>query len=194
VWEFATLSFPDDWHLALNLTRRVNLAASFPTLRQPAWTCADRFGPTAEPAIGVGHLRPSGEASQPGHHAPAGTLSPNPARTLLRFGRVRPTSARSASRLSVGDRWPCATGLASYPSSCVHHLKRTTPFSVPPAARILSRLRGHRRFARRLPLGSLNPRRPVSLFTRRLRHRKDAAASIQFVQNRWMADHHTGSQ
>jgi hypothetical protein len=92
------------------------------------------------------HLRPSGEASQPGLRAPAGTLTPNPARTLLRFGCVRSTSARSASRLSVGDRWPCATGLASYPSSCVHHLNRTTPFSVPPAARILSRLRGHRRF------------------------------------------------
>jgi len=92
------------------------------------------------------HLRPSGEASQPGHHAPAGTLTPNPVRTLLRFGCVRSTSARSASRLSVDDRWPCATGLASYPSSCIHHLNRTTPFSVPPVARILSRLRGHRRF------------------------------------------------
>jgi hypothetical protein len=170
------------------------LAASFPTLRLPAWTCADRFRPRSGACHRCFHLRPSGEASQPGLRAPAGTLTPNPARTLLRFGCVRSTSARSASRLSVGDRWPCATGLASYPSSCIHHLNRTTPFSVPPVARILSRLRGHRRVSRRLPLGSLNPRRPASLFTRRLRHRKDSAASIQFVQNRWMADHHTGSQ
>ena len=93
------------------------------------------------------HLRPSGEASQPGLHAPAGTLPPNPGRMLLRFGCIRSTSARSASRLSVSDRWPCATGLASYPSSCILHLNRTTPFSEPPVARILSRLRGHRRFS-----------------------------------------------
>ena len=43
------------------------------------------------------------------------------------------------------DRLPCATGLASYPSSCVLCLRRTRPFSVPPAARILLPLRGHRR-------------------------------------------------
>jgi hypothetical protein len=39
-------------------------------------------------------------------------------------------------------------------SSC---LSRTTPFSTPPVIRILSRFRGHR-LARRLPIGSLNPR------------------------------------
>jgi hypothetical protein len=146
VWELATLSFPDDWHLAPIFTRRVTLAASFPTLRLSAWTCAERFRPRSGTCLRCFHRRLSGEASQPGLHAPAGALPPNPVRMLLRFGCIRSTSARSASRLSVSDRWPCATGLASYPSSCIHHLNRTTPFSEPPVTRILSRLRGHRRF------------------------------------------------
>ena len=52
-WEFATLSFPDHWHLAPNFTRRVSLAVSFPTLRRTAWTIASRSGPATEPAIGI---------------------------------------------------------------------------------------------------------------------------------------------
>jgi hypothetical protein len=50
VWEFATLSFPDHWHLAPNFTRRVSLAVSFPTLRWSAWTIASLFDSAAEPA------------------------------------------------------------------------------------------------------------------------------------------------
>ena len=140
------------------------------------------------------HLRPSGEASQPGLHAPAGTLPPNPARILMRFARIRSTSARSASRLSVSDRWPCATGLVSYPSSCFFFSHSDDPVFGASRCSDLITLPRSSPFCRRLPVGAFNPRQSVSFFPSRLRHRQVAAASIQFVQNRWMADHHTGSQ
>jgi hypothetical protein len=60
--------------------------------------------------------------------------------------RLFSSCKRSASDLSVADRWPFATGLVSYPSSYILVLRRTIPFWEPPAFRILLPLRGHRRF------------------------------------------------
>jgi hypothetical protein len=153
------------------------------------------FGSRSEAGLRRFRLRLSGEASQPGLCAPAGALPPDLARTLLRCGCIRPISARSASPLSVGDRWPCATGLASYPSSCVFIPCGRHPFRcLPPGSDLIAFPWSSPGFSsRRLPFGSLNPRRPVSLFTLRLRHRTVAAAFV-LVQHRWMADHHTGSQ
>jgi hypothetical protein len=66
-WEFATLSFPKHWHLALSFTRRVSLGCQFPDATPIRTDVADRFGPAAEPATaGFTPLRGLlGEASGP---------------------------------------------------------------------------------------------------------------------------------
>jgi len=157
--------------------------------------CRSVSAPAAEPAFGVSASGLSGEASQPGLRAPAGALPPDPVRMPLRYGFIRSTSARSASPLSVDDRWPCATGLASYPSSCVLISLGRHPFRCLPHGSdlVAAPWSSPDSSSRRLPSGSLNPRRPVSFFPFRLRHRLVAAACV-LVQHRWMADHHTGSQ
>jgi hypothetical protein len=57
---------------------------------------------------------------------------PNPVWARLRIGRAR-TCFRRDGIPPKRDRWPYATGLTSYPSSCVFLLKRATLFSRPPA-------------------------------------------------------------
>jgi hypothetical protein len=76
-------------------------------------------------------------------HLPA--RPPGPGSDAVENGCIRSTDRKVGIGPSGPDRWPCATGLASYPSSCVSFLVRTTPFSAPPAIRILLRFRGHRR-------------------------------------------------
>jgi hypothetical protein len=121
------------------------LAASFPTLRLPAWTCADRSGPAAEPAFGVSTSGFSGEASQPGTRVPAGALLPNPVRTPLRsvVSGPLPQGRHRASRSAIVGLAPRVLSLI--PQVAFSSLNRTTPFSVPPAARILLPFRGHHR-------------------------------------------------
>jgi len=63
---------------------------------------------------------------------PAGGRPSNPALARLRTGRAR-TCFRRDGIPPERDRWPCATGLASYPSSCVFFLERAIVFSRPPA-------------------------------------------------------------
>lgn len=107
------------------------LAASFPTLRSPAWTLQTDSGPAAEPASGVATFGFSGEASRPGLSTPAGALPPNPVRILLRFGRIRSFTARSASRFrEIVGLAPRVLPLT--PQVAFFHLIRTTPFSTPP--------------------------------------------------------------
>jgi len=138
VWELATFSFPDHWHLAPSFTRRVSLAVSFPTLRWFAWTLAIHFGPAAEPASNVSTA-----------DVRVRLLSPEFTHLPVRFARTRfrcvweRVHLRHFRKVGTGllfaghGRWPRATGLVSYPSSCVFLLSWTTPFSVPPAVRIL---------------------------------------------------------
>jgi hypothetical protein len=89
-------------------------------------------------------------------------------------------SARSAPPLSVNGRWPRATGLASYPSSCVLISFGRRPFRrLPLVSDLIAFPRSSPGLSsRRLPFGSLNPRRPVSLFPSRLRHRQVSAAFL----------------
>jgi hypothetical protein len=151
------------------------LAASFPTLRQTAWTCAVRSGPAAEPASGVSTSGLSGEASQPGSCAPAGTLPPNPAGTLLRSvasgplpqGRHRMFQSRSFALRHGSCLLPLKLRSLSQADEAVFGPSRCSDLIASPWSSPASR---------RLPLGSLNPRRSPSLFTCRLRHRQDSAA------------------
>jgi hypothetical protein len=175
------------------VTRRVMLAASFPTLRLPAWTCADRFRPRSGACHRCFHLKPSGEASQPGLRVPAGTFPPDPVRTLLRFvvsgplpqgrhrafrsaivglaPRVLPLIPQVAFHFSAGrPRFRCLPMLGSY---CVSVVIAGLPA---PPSRIT-----HSATARiPFPLPVATP--------------EGFSGFYQFVQNRWMADHHTGSQ
>jgi len=149
---------------------------------------ADRFRPRSGACFRCRHLRLSGEASQPGFHAPAGALLPDPARTPLRFGCIRPSTARSASRFRgiVG----LAPRVLPLTPQVAFHLIRTTPFATPPVRFgsycALAVIPGP--FSRSLPLGTLNPRMSVSFFPTRLRHRAVAAAIFRFVQNRRITD------
>jgi len=153
------------------------LAASFPTLRLTAWTCADRSGPAAEPAFGVSTSGFSGEASQPGTRAPAGTLPPNPVRTPLRSvasgplpqGRHRMLRSRSFALRHGSCLLPLKLRSSSQADEAVFGPSRCSDLIASPWSSPVSR---------RLPLGSLNPRRSPSLFTRRLRHQRDSAASF----------------
>jgi hypothetical protein len=89
-------------------------------------------------------------------------------------------SARSAPPLSVNGRWPCATGLASYPSSCLSISFGRHPFRCLPLGSdlIAAAWSSPGLSSRRLPLAALNPRRPGSLFPSRLRHRQVSAAVL----------------
>jgi hypothetical protein len=127
----------------------------------------------------------------PVFHAPAGALPPNPVRMHLRT--MHPIHFRKVGIGPFGlDRLPCATGLVSYPSSCL-------PFS-----------RGRRRF-RCLPLlGSYRasaviaglpapPNRSTqSALTPPLFHLPAATPErfdgSLFVPNRRELNQHTGSQ
>jgi hypothetical protein len=100
------------------------------------------FRPRSGACQGCFHLRPSGEASQPGLRAPAGTLAPDPARTLLRLvvsgplpqgrhrefwstivglaPRVLPLTPQVAFIISIGrPRFRCLPLLGSYHVSVV---------------------------------------------------------------------------
>jgi hypothetical protein len=67
----------------------------------PARTIANRFGPAAEPAVGVATADLSGETSQLAVHTPAGALPPNPARTHLRTSASGPLPQGRHRILSV---------------------------------------------------------------------------------------------
>jgi hypothetical protein len=127
---------------------------------------------------GVSTFRPSGEASQPGLHAPAGALSPNQARTLLRFGRIRSIFPQGRHRAFRSAAVGLAPRVLPLTPQVAFHLFQTTPFAVPPVSSdLIAHPWSSPGFSsRRLPLGSLIPRRPVSLFPSRLRHRQVAAA------------------
>jgi len=146
------------------------------------------------------HRRLLGETSQPEFHTLASVLHPDPVRMLLRTsasspipqGRHRDPDAPDTEKLGC-DRLPCATGLVSYPSSCVFLLLRTTPlFGASRCSDLIASPRSSPAF-RRLLIGSLNPRQSISLFSFRLRRRFNSIAML-FVQNHQMVDHHTGSQ
>jgi hypothetical protein len=169
------------------------LAASFPTLRLPAWTCADRSGPAAEPAFGVSTSGFSGEASQPGTRVPAGALLPNPVRTPLR-------SVVSGPLPQGRHRMFPSRSFALRHGSCLLPLK------------LRSFVSGGRGRFRSLPLlGSYRVSvviagfpAPSSRITQSatvliLFHLPVATPAgfggfVLFVQNRRMVDHHTGSQ
>ena len=92
------------------------------------------------------HLRPSGEASQPGLHAPAGTLPPNPVRILLRFGRIRsilPQGRHRAFRSSVVG--PAPRVLSLTPQAAFPSQSDDTLFGASRWFRRLSCFRGHHR-------------------------------------------------
>jgi len=158
-------------------------AASFPTLRRSAWTIAGPFRPRSGAGPRCRHQGRSGEASQPGSRAPAGTRSPNPDRSASEMRCIRSTR-RKVGIPPLRDRWPCATGLASYPSSCLFVLRRTAipDFSPgPPARWILLRGRGQRRPFRRLPLSVSRTAQSATIascFASRLRDRIAMAALI----------------
>jgi hypothetical protein len=105
---------------------------------------ADQFRPRSGACFRCFHLRLSGETSQLGLHAPAGAFPPNPVRIFLRFRYIRPFS-RKVGIPHSRDRWPCATGLASYPSSCLPSHPDDTLFGASRSIRILLHLRSHRR-------------------------------------------------
>jgi hypothetical protein len=105
---------------------------------------ADRFRPRSGACFRCFHLLLSGETSQLGLHAPAGALPPNPDRIPLRFGCIQ-TFSRKVGTPHSRDRWPCATGLASYPSSCLSSHPDDVLFDASRPIRILLRLRSHRR-------------------------------------------------
>lgn len=93
-------------------------------------------------------------------------------RMLLRMSASLTTSARSASatgckQLEVTDRWPRATGLVSYPSSCLSLLAWTTPLLLGRASQ-RSDLIASPCFppaSRRLHNGPLNPRCSIPPFS-----------------------------
>jgi hypothetical protein len=91
------------------------------------------------------------------------------------------------------DRLPCATGLASYPISYVFFLTRTiTLFGASRSSDLIAIPRSSLAF-QRLLIGSLNPRQSVP-FSRSGCDTGPIRRLILFVQNRRIADHHTGSQ
>jgi hypothetical protein len=108
--------------------------------------CSPVPAPAAEPALGVSASGLSGEASQPGLHAPAGALPPDPVRMLLRFGCIRSLLPRGRHRLfrsaivGLAPRVLPLTPQAAFSSRSDDAL---CDASRP--VRILSRLRGHHR-------------------------------------------------
>jgi hypothetical protein len=120
------------------------LAVSFPTLRWSAWTIASRSDSAAEPALGVatGDVRVRLLSSV--FHTPAGALPPNPVRMRLRTNAFDPLP-QGRHRTIRSRSFALRHGSCLLPLKLPSYLRRTTPFSVPPAIRILLRLRGHRR-------------------------------------------------
>lgn len=134
------------------------------------------FGPVAEPAHGVTTTDFSGEASQPGTRTPAGVLFPDPVRTTLSIAPSVPFP-QGRHRSSRTGRWPRATGLASYPSCCICHLRRTRPFSAPPARSDLIAFLQSPPASRCLPQVAQSAA-IRSFFPSRLRHRYVLAAVV----------------
>jgi hypothetical protein len=92
---------------------------------------ADRFRPRSGACFRCFHLPLSGETSQPGLRAPASALSPDPARILLRFGRIRSFSRKVGTAL-FGRR-----SLALRHGSCLLPLKlHSIPFGRHPFRRL----------------------------------------------------------
>jgi hypothetical protein len=91
-------------------------------------------------------LRLSGEASQPGLRAPAGTLPPDPVRMVLRFGPIRSLYPRGRHRpfrstvVGLAPRVLPLNPQVAFPSR-----SDDTLFDASRSVRILLRLRGHRR-------------------------------------------------
>jgi hypothetical protein len=140
------------------------------------------------------HHRRSGETSQPGIHTPAGALRPDPVRMRSENECIVAFSARSASDVSGHDRWPHATGLVSYPSSCVFSLssRRSRFGDLPPIGSycVSAVIAGLPAPSHRIAQ-SATVHFPFSLSG------CDAGLMqrpVLFVQNRRIADHHTGSQ
>jgi hypothetical protein len=140
------------------------------------------------------HRRLSGETSQPGIHTLASALRPDPVQMRLRTSASSPLPQ---GRHRTAIRW--SRSLASRHGSCLLSLKLRFPSQLDDSIFSASRcsdLIDHR--SHRWPSSaflSVHSIRgspfPVSRF--RLRHRHDLAA-VLFVQNRRVADHHTGSQ
>jgi hypothetical protein len=114
--------------LRLSVSRRcVGLHGQLQTVPAP-----QRSRPPRDSAR-IGGL--SGEASGPGPRCTCRHTSAKPGRLAFAVGSAnRPSSAGSAPRACARDRWPHATGLASYPSSCVFVCRRVAAvFAAPPA-------------------------------------------------------------
>jgi hypothetical protein len=106
-------------------------------------------------------------------------------------------AAKGRHRIPFGtcsDRWPFATGLVSYLSSYLLFSGGRRSFWESPAVRMLLHVRGHRR-----PSDAFLTEH--SLRDGLIRFHFPAATPeliggdcVLFVQNRRIADHHTGSQ
>jgi hypothetical protein len=140
-WEFATLSFPRYWHLALSSTRRVSHGCQFPDATPICTDHAGRSGSVAKPATAVVTPRCGlpGEASGPGQTARLQARGPPDrvaSRLRNRFPRRdrRPQGRHSASAESLALRHgSCLLPLEVAFGSC----KRATAFLGSARVRIL---------------------------------------------------------
>jgi hypothetical protein len=180
---------------APSFTRRVLLAVSFPTLRWSARTIAIPSGSAAEPASGVATSGLLGETSQPGLHTLASVLRPDPVQMLLRTsasspfpqGRHRTAASSFITIVGLAPRVLSLTPQVTFSFSIW-----TTPLE-PPTNRILLRFRSQSWPPRTFSSDHSIRGVPFPFFSVRLRHRTNSAAGL-FVQNRRVANHHTGSQ
>jgi hypothetical protein len=119
----------------------------------------------------------SGEASQPRFRAPAGALRPDPARNQLRSvgsghspqGRHRFVRSRSLALRHGSCLLPLKLPFSSHADDAVFGASRQSD---------LIAFRESSPVCRRLPFELPNPRRSVSIFASRLRHRHAMAASF----------------
>jgi hypothetical protein len=158
---------------------------------ESAWTFAIRFGPAAEPALGVTTAGVSGETSQPVVRPPAGALPPDPVGTHLRS--VSPNHFRKVGIEAFRPR-----SLALRHGSCLLPLK--LPFSSQPDDAVFDASRHSDLIAAPRSSPCLAPSNRIahsvtihSVFTSRVRRRNDLAAVV-FVHDRRTVDPHPGSQ
>ncbi len=154
-------------------------------------------GSAAEPADGVTTIGFSGETSWPDFRAPAGAPVSGPLDMTdpAEYGVCPPFGFSEVGIPPARDRLPRNTGLVSYPSRCVLHLRRTTPFPEPPApSDLIDPARGHR-LARRLPSSGLNPRWAAPFSSLPVATPGGLCGLLRLSSiGRGILSHHTGSQ
>jgi hypothetical protein len=150
------------------------LAVSFPTLRWSAWTIAILSDSAAEPALGVATVDIRVRLLSSVFRTPAGALPPNRVRMHLRT--LHPIHFRKVGIGPSGhDRLPCATGLASYPSSCLLFSRGRPRFRCLPllgSYRASAVIAGHPAPSYRITQSAMT----LPFFTFRLRHRNVSTA------------------